>query len=115
MNPLGQVQGVHGAAPVRLSRAGAPFADHIKAMSQPDYILDLHSAKAPSAPNAAAPATPAAGRPWLAIHWTCCSVYSRIYRNAQATAYEGRCPRCGRILTVEISAQGTASRFFEAF
>jgi hypothetical protein len=86
-------------------------------MSQPDYILDIHGVQppAPAAPQpGGATASTGTGRPWLAIHWVCCSVYSRVYRNAQGTAYEGRCPRCRRMLTVEIGAKGTDNRFFEA-
>ena len=96
-------------------------------MDQPDYILDIQGVTPPGppeAPNAAGPKHPqpdgkagsaGGGRPWLAIHWRCCSVYSRVYRNARGTAYEGCCPRCRRMLTVEIGTRGTAARFFEAF
>lgn len=55
------------------------------------------------------------GRPWLAVHWRCCHIYSRIYRNADATAYAGRCPSCGKSIRVKIGADGTSSRFFEAY
>ncbi|MBI1335522.1 MAG: hypothetical protein GC164_01015 [Phycisphaera sp.] len=54
------------------------------------------------------------GRPWLAIHWKCCSVYSRVYRNASGDAYEGKCPRCGRAVKVRVGSGGTDSRFFTA-
>jgi hypothetical protein len=94
-------------------------------MADPDYILDLSSLKSPpddrgdEQPPDAAPAEPRPsqslrGRPWLAIHWRCCSVYSRIYRSADATVYEGRCPRCGKPLRVAVGKGGTDSRFFEA-
>ena len=82
-------------------------------MEQPDYILDIHGLSAPS--GQAGDVAGAGGRPWLAIRWRCCSVYSRIYRNSQGTAYEGRCPRCRRVLTVEIGSEGTNARFFDAF
>jgi PHP family Zn ribbon phosphoesterase len=49
------------------------------------------------------------------VHWRCCSAYSRVYRNKAATAYEGRCPRCGKLVTIRIGAEGTAARFFEAY
>jgi hypothetical protein len=83
-----------------------------KGMREPDYILDLSTL---SAPTAAAPANPLAGRPWLAVHWRCCSVYSRVYRNRAGSAYEGRCPGCGRPLNVRIGPGGTSERFFEAY
>lgn len=54
------------------------------------------------------------GRPWLAVRFQCCSVYSRVYRNAQGTAYDGGCPKCGRRVKATISPSGTDCRFFEA-
>ena len=53
-------------------------------------------------------------RKFLGIHFTCCNVYLRIYKNKDRTAYEGRCPRCGKKVTVPIGKQGTSSRFFIA-
>jgi len=55
------------------------------------------------------------GRKWLAIKWMCCGVYSRIYRNRSATAYEGYCPKCARHLSVKIGEGGTSARLFEAY
>lgn len=81
-------------------------------MAGPDYILDIQSL-GPQDPSPQAPSS-FVGRPWLAVHWRCCSVYSRIYRNAAANAYEGRCPRCSRPLTVAIAPGGVSTRFFEA-
>jgi hypothetical protein len=51
---------------------------------------------------------------FLGIHFACCKVYIRIYRNKDRTAYEGRCPRCGKKVTVPIGNQGISSRFFIA-
>jgi len=51
---------------------------------------------------------------FLGIHFTCCNVYIRIYKNKDNSAYEGRCPRCGKKVTVPIGGQGTSSRFFIA-
>jgi PHP family Zn ribbon phosphoesterase len=53
-------------------------------------------------------------RKFLGIHFVCCNIYVRIYRNKEKTAYEGRCPRCGKKVQVPIGAQGTGSRFFVA-
>ena len=53
-------------------------------------------------------------RPWIAVSWKCCSVYSRIYRNRQGDAYEGRCPKCTKRVTASIGSGGTSNRFFEA-
>jgi hypothetical protein len=80
-------------------------------------IVDIRGLAAePTASSAgqADPAAPMRGRPWLAVHWRCCHTYSRVYRNADATAYTGRCPACGKLIRVKIGADGTSARFFEA-
>jgi PHP family Zn ribbon phosphoesterase len=51
---------------------------------------------------------------FLGILFKCCNLYSRIYKNRDGKAYEGRCPRCGRHIVVPIGNKGTAHRFFEA-
>ena len=53
-------------------------------------------------------------RKYLGIHFQCCKVYTRIYLNQEKTAYQGRCPRCGRLAQVKIGHHGTDSRFFIA-
>lgn len=55
------------------------------------------------------------GRPWLAISWRCCDVYSRVYRNRAGTHYEGNCPRCAKPVRVRIGPSGTHVRFFDAW
>ena len=52
------------------------------------------------------------GRPFLSVHFACCSVYLRIYRNAAGTAYEGRCPRCGKRVRFVVGPHGTEQRSF---
>ena len=101
-------------------------------MSDPDYIVDIDGLRDPGGPGVAggrqrrAPQEPARdqaqsgdgssfrGRPWLAVRWGCCHVYSRIYRSRDGTVYHGACPRCGRSVTARVGPNGTTSRFFEA-
>ena len=51
-------------------------------------------------------------RKFLSIWFRCCHVYGRIYRNADATAYEGRCPKCGSHVQALIGPGGTPQRVF---
>jgi len=80
---------------------------------QIEDIVDIEGVGPPSRPDRRSQAT--RGRPWLAVQWRCCSVYSRIYRNHEATAYVGYCPKCGRQVRVTISPDGVPNRFFEAY
>lgn len=57
-----------------------------------------------------APRSPA----FLSVWFRCCHVYGRMLRNAEQTAYEGRCPKCGAAVRARIGANGTSQRMFEA-
>ena len=80
-------------------------------MTGPDYIVNIGDGEQLRAEGPSRKA----GRLWLAIRWRCCSVYSRVYRNADASAYQGRCPRCGREVQVPVRPDGTHHRFFDAY
>ena len=82
-------------------------------MSGPDYIVEINGSFH-AGPDSAGSDSQLKGRPWLAIRWRCCSAYSRIYRNVDATAYVGFCPRCARPVHINIGSDGISSRFFVA-
>jgi hypothetical protein len=63
-------------------------------------------------PDDSAKQSAASGKPFLSVLFACCSVYQRIYRNAEGTAYAGRCPRCGKPVKFTVSPEGTNARNF---
>jgi hypothetical protein len=67
-------------------------------------------------PDNRAPAGAAApsGRRFVGIHFVCCDVYTRVYINCKATAYEGSCPKCAKRVRLRIGPGGTDARFFTA-
>ncbi|MBI4577760.1 MAG: hypothetical protein HY722_15975 [Planctomycetes bacterium] len=52
--------------------------------------------------------------PYIGIHFDCCGVYQRIYRQPGQTAYVGWCPRCLRRVRVRVGPGGVDQRIFEA-
>ena len=84
-------------------------------MSEPPaFQLDIDGLDDQSGDSAAAGDQFRSGKPWVGIRFDCCAVYTRVYRNAEGTAYEGRCPRCLQTITMRIGPGGTNSRFFTA-
>lgn len=75
-----------------------------------DYRLDLSSG--PISSNTAAPDKKIPPRPYLSVHFACCGVYQRLYRDPAAAVYQGRCPRCARPVRFPVGADGTAARCF---
>jgi len=51
---------------------------------------------------------------FLGIMFECCNVYGRIYKNKEGTHYQGRCPKCMRLIKIRIGEGGTTNRFFHA-
>ncbi len=87
-------------------------------MDDSDYILELGGKQVTAKrdqPQQMEVASSFRGRPWLAVHWKCCNVYSRVYRNAKGTAYDGRCPQCSKAVHVAVGPEGSSERFFEAY
>lgn len=100
-------------------------------MPGPDYIVDIDgltpvtpvsgSAAGPRSPGTHGPTASAGGgggtggaRAWIAVKWTCCSAYSRIYKHRDGDRYEGRCPKCMKQVSARVGPGGTDRRMFEA-
>jgi hypothetical protein len=81
-------------------------------MSEPDYFLEINNIG--DEPEVLVHSACAVGRPWVGIHFECCNVYNRVYRNAEGTAYMGCCPRCLKKVRLAVGPRGVASRFFTA-
>lgn len=83
----------------------------------PDYILDVKLPET-SAGGGSGQGSGATGgsqsRPFISVMFECCQVYQRVYRNRAGTAYEGRCPRCLKLLRVRIGPEGSNARSFRA-
>lgn len=92
------------------------LADIIHVDTQPrqlDLIVDSDGTlrdgnEAPSA------AGQSGDRPWIGIHFQCCGVYTRVYRQRDATSYDGRCPKCAAKVSLRVGPDGVASRVFTA-
>jgi hypothetical protein len=56
----------------------------------------------------------ASNRRFVGVHFVCCDVYTRVYINREATAYEGNCPKCAKRVRLRIGPGGTDARFFTA-
>ena len=52
-------------------------------------------------------------RPWLGVHFVCSNKYVRVYRDADGSRYQARCPLCGRCAIFRVGNGGTSSRQFD--
>jgi hypothetical protein len=73
-----------------------------------DYKLDLSTG--PSQPEPASENQSA--KPFISVHFACCGVYTRIYRNPTDSEYRGRCPKCGKSVRFVVAEGGTTARTF---
>ena len=78
-------------------------------MADPEDIIDIDGLRPIYERERTGPRTP-----FLSIWFRCCHAYGRLYRNRAQTAYEGRCPRCGKPVQALIGPNGTARRTFES-
>jgi len=81
----------------------------------PDYIVEIGGKIHSPAERTVRAGSHLHGRPWLAVQWQCCGVYSRVYRRRDDSAYRGHCPKCARPIHIRVSPSGTAHRFFEVW
>lgn len=82
-------------------------------MLDPPYHLEIDGLEDFS-PGLQGPTGSLHDRPWVGIRFDCCGAYARVYRNAEGTAYHGRCPRCLQTVRLRVGPGGTSSRFFVA-
>lgn len=68
----------------------------------------------PESGNSGAGGSGGGPKPFVGIHFKCCGIYCRIYKNRRQDAYEGACPKCHKRVKLPIGEGGTNIRFFEA-
>ena len=75
-----------------------------------DYNVEINGA-APAAPTNR-PGSAGTHRPYLSVHFACCGVYQRVYRDRDGKSYQGRCPRCATPVRFVVGEGGTSARSF---
>jgi len=83
---------------------------------QPDYYVEIRGLEQQADPDQIRRAGGGGSkRAWIGVHFQCCDVYARIYRNREGTAYVGRCPQCLAQVRIRVGPEGTDDRFFVAY
>lgn len=83
---------------------------------EPDYYVEISGIEQQARPDEICRARGGGSkRAWIGVHFQCCDVYTRIYRNREGTAYVGRCPHCLAQVRVRVGPEGTDDRFFVAY
>ena len=79
-----------------------------------DYKVDIASGNKTPAPKSSPEGRgrDAETQPYLSVLFKCCNVYQRVYRSADGTRYDGRCPKCGHAVRFLVGEGGTSERFF---
>jgi hypothetical protein len=54
----------------------------------------------------------ASGRPFLQVYFVCSNSYQRVYRSADGTRYQARCPKCAKEMRFQVGPGGTDQRVF---
>ena len=84
-------------------------------MARLDLVSEPPSPRQPSAEKPNSDSQTPRTRKFLGIKFNCCLVYVHIYLNKEGTAYEGRCPKCGKPVKLKVGSGGTDHRFFEVY
>jgi len=74
-----------------------------------DYKLELSTGTQQPEPAAGQQQS---GKPFLSVHFACCGIYTRIYREPNEAEYRGRCPKCGKAVRFIVAEGGTTARTF---
>jgi hypothetical protein len=78
-----------------------------------DYKLDIGgNVREDAAGQEPATDGSARSRPFISVLFRCCGVYQRVYRSADGTHYDGRCPGCLRAVRFLVGPDGTDARSF---
>ncbi|MFT3787942.1 MAG: hypothetical protein QM770_17530 [Tepidisphaeraceae bacterium] len=73
-----------------------------------DYKIEIRSLGS----TEVEPETEQPGKKYIRVFYACCKTYNRVYANRDGSAYEARCPKCGRSMRFAVGPGGTDQRSF---